>query len=136
MRLAILSLLLLSGCARQRSWQGEHRLDTLQLRSREALVVQGKECGLTLQGDFRSLKVEGHDNYLETRGKFRQLVVGGKSNLVLCRFAPESIVLKGQGNRVRLPGGEPTPHIRVEGQDQAVQFSSPAAEAPPSPTAP
>ena len=132
MRFCLLSLLLLAGCSQERRWQGENRMETLQLKPREHLIVQAHECGLTLEGDFGGLQVSGDDNYIEVRGRIRQLRVEGKSNLVTCHQVPEHIQLKGQGQRVRVPRADKTPHIQVEGQDQAVQFSSPAVEALPS----
>lgn len=131
-RLGLIALLA-SGCSAATVWQGEERMESLQLKARERLIVKGRECALTLQGDFDQLEVEGEDNYLEVRGKFRHLVVSGKSNLVHCQHPPGAIVLRGQGQRVRLPRSQPPPEVRVEGSDQAVQFfKTPTGEALPS----
>lgn len=135
-RLGLIALLA-SSCSPATVWQGEERMETLHLKAGEHLVVKGRECSLTLQGDFHLLEVEGEENYLEVRGKFRHLVVSGKSNLVHCQHPPGAIVLRGQGQRVRLPSSQPPPEVRVEGSDQAVQFfKTPTGEALPSSSAP
>lgn len=134
---------LLMGCAPARqTFEGQGKMQDLQMEPGTVLDAKCNDCSLRIRGDFRELWVDGKDNFLTLEGRVNRLHLSGAHNVVECLDGPERVYLKGSGQHVRISErpGRQRPQIEVEGNDQAVTYrpwqqptsekaSSPAAEA-------
>lgn len=124
-RLVPVALLLLSACqSATRTYQGESRLDILEMQSGQRMHAQARECGLTFKGSFTHLLLKGNDNHVTLTGRVELLEIEGQNNQVDCQRPPGSINLRGSANRVKVAEvpGTSKPKVNVEGNYQAIQF--------------
>jgi len=120
---------MLSACqSATRTYQGQSRLETLEMQSGQRMHAEANECGLTFKGPFTHLWLKGNENHCTLTERVELLEIEGKNNQVDCQRPPGSIVLRGSANQVKvaeIPGTR-RPKVSVEGNYQAVQFYSKA----------
>ena len=106
------------------TFEGQGKMQDLQIPREGKLKARCNECSLRLSGDFQELYLEGKDNFVRVEGRARVIRLSGQHNSVECADGPEQVFLNGSGHRVKITEqpGRARPQLHVQGTDQAVTY--------------